>query len=155
MARMIAHHEQALAMTAMVRERTAREDILRLARRIEAAQSDEIAWMERWLRARGEPTEDPAPSRHRVGIHAEHAEMPGMLTDEELQRLEAASGVAFDRRFLEAMIFHHQGAIAMVEELFSSSDGGQDGETFAFAAHVESDQRIEIARMRGMLASGS
>lgn len=80
--------------------------------------------------------------------------MPGMLSREELDRLAAAQGPEFDGLFLEFMIFHHQGAILMVEELFSSAGGGQDGETYEFATHVESDQRIEIDRMRRMLAAG-
>jgi uncharacterized protein (DUF305 family) len=50
------------------------------------------------------------------------------------------------------MIYHHEGAILMVDELFSSPLGGQEGEIYNFASHVDSDQRIEIDRMRQMLA---
>jgi uncharacterized protein (DUF305 family) len=173
MTMMIAHHQQALEMTALVPERSSREGIRLLARRIEASQGDEIAWMRRWLRERGQPVPDPSPSTTpqedpHAGhdpeppdtpdpgghAHGDHPGMPGMLTQEALDRLAGASGSAFDRLFLESMIFHHEGAISMVEELFASPGGGQDGETFAFAAHVESDQRIEIARMHSMLAAG-
>lgn len=76
--------------------------------------------------------------------------MPGMLTREQLDQLAAATGDTFDRLFLEFMILHHEGALAMVEELFAS-DGGQETEIFQFASHVDSDQRIEIQRMRRML----
>jgi uncharacterized protein (DUF305 family) len=158
---MIHHHVQALVMAALVPERAERDDLRLLARRIDASQEDEIALMGRWLERRGE--EVPAVARadiDHVGHHghgADHAEpgMHGMLTAEELARLEAAAGPEFDRLFLELMIFHHEGAIRMVEELFQSPGAGQDGEIFDFAQHVQSDQRIEIERMRRMLGDGS
>lgn len=80
--------------------------------------------------------------------------MPGMLTDEELARLAAATGAEFERLFLELMIRHHEGALIMVADLFSSG-GGQEAEIFQLASHVDADQRAEIARMRGMLNTRS
>jgi uncharacterized protein (DUF305 family) len=88
------------------------------------------------------------------GAGHDHASMPGMLTPAQLEELAAATGAEFDRLFLEFMIYHHEGAIIMVRELFASPAGGQEGEAYQFAAHVDSDQRIEIERMRQMLARG-
>lgn len=138
---MIAHHAQALAMTDLVPDRTDSESLQRLARRIEISQKDEIAMMERWLDARGEPV----PEGHQHGPL-----MPGMLTEEELARLAGATGGEFDRVFLEYMIRHHEGALVMVADLFSSG-GGQETEIFRVASNVDADQRAEIARMRAML----
>ena len=174
---MIEHHAQAMELTILVPDRTDREDVLLLARRIQASQADEIRWMEGWLKTRGEPAADTTGDHHASDHHAptgdpagSHPEadrhphrypvgvsvgMPGMLTRKELDRLAAARGSHFDRLFLEFMIFHHEGAILMVEELFASAGGGQDGETYEFASHVKSDQRIEINRMRHMLAKGN
>lgn len=138
---MIPHHAQALALTGLVPDRTGTEAMRRLAGRIEVSQKDEIAIMERWLERRGLAV----PEGHHHGPL-----MPGMLTDEELARLAAATGEAFDRLFLELMIRHHEGALVMVADLFSSG-GGQEAEIFQFASHVDADQRAEIARMREML----
>ena len=77
--------------------------------------------------------------------------MPGMLTPEEMNRLEAAQGGEFDRLFLEFMIKHHDGALVMVMELFSADGAGEEPEIFAFASDVDTDQRIEIDRMSAML----
>ena len=77
--------------------------------------------------------------------------MPGMLTPEEMERLAGASGAAFDRLFLDFMIKHHEGAVIMVKELFSTPGAGQESEIFAFASDVDADQRMEIDRMRPML----
>ena len=142
---MIAHHAQALEMTALLPSRTNREEMRLLARRIELSQADEIGLMQRWLKARGATVPD---------VHAHHhggALMPGMLTAEEMSRLDAARGHAFDRLFLESMIRHHDGALTMVHDLFATKVAGQDPEIDAFASDVDADQRIEIDRMSAML----
>jgi uncharacterized protein (DUF305 family) len=143
---MISHHAQALAMTALLPSRTAREDMRLLARRIELSQADEIAAMRRWLEVHGETAPDPH-------THHEHdgALMPGMLTPEEMGRLEAATGAQFDRLFLESMIKHHDGALFMVNELFATAGAGEEPDIFAFASDVDADQRSEIDRMSAML----
>jgi uncharacterized protein (DUF305 family) len=143
---MIGHHRQALEMTALLPARTAHESMRLLAKRIEISQTDEIEMMLDWLKARGEPLPDP---------HAHHAPgavlMPGMLTAGEMQRLADATGAEFDRLFLELMIKHHDGALVMVDELFSFAGAGQQSDIFAFASDVEADQRMEIERMSAML----
>lgn len=142
---MIGHHAQALEMTALVASRSDREDMRLLARRIEVSQADEIKLMQRWLTARGEAV----PSEH--AHHAPGATlMPGMLSPEEMDRLAAAKGTAFDRLFLEAMIKHHHGALTMVRDLFAQAGAGQEPEIFAFASDVDTDQEIEIERMAAM-----
>lgn len=147
---MIAHHAQALVMTELVPASTETRDIRVLARRIDATQSTEIDWMRRWLEARGEAVPQAAADPHAYG---EHAGMPGMLTDAEMERLAAASGAAFDRLFLELMISHHRGALTMVVNLMASEGGGLEPELFRFASDVDADQRAEIARMENLLTA--
>lgn len=143
---MIGHHAQAIEMTGLLRTRTTSEDMRKLAMRIEVSQADEIAMMQQWLAARGQE----APGVHAMHLHGA-ALMPGMLTPEEMSRLAAASGTEFDRLFLEGMIKHHGGALTMVQELFATPGAAQESEIFAFASDVDSDQRMEIDRMRDML----
>jgi uncharacterized protein (DUF305 family) len=152
MRQMIAHHAQALEMSALAPERSSHDQVRLLARRIAMGQADEMALMEQWLRARGEAVEDPAEA-HRHHDHEAPHPMPGMLTAPQMARLAAASGAEFDRLFLEAMIFHHEGALAMVEELFATPGAGEEAEVYQFASHVDGDQRIEIARMYRLLNS--
>jgi uncharacterized protein (DUF305 family) len=146
MQHMIVHHAQAVEMTALVASRTEREEIRMLSRRIELSQDDEMLMMRRWLEVRGAPAVDP-----HLHHHGDGAAMAGMLTQEEMARLRASSGAAFDRLFLEFMIKHHEGALTMVEELFATDGAGQEVEIFQFASHVDSDQRMEIDRMRRLL----
>lgn len=150
---MIHHHAQALRMTALVPKRSASDDVQTLARRIDVSQEGEIELMTDWLRARGEP----APELHRRHGHAHgggQVVMPGMLSEEELRQLEAADGAGFDRLFLEFMIRHHEGALTMVEQLYAGG-GGLESEVDMFARHVDTDQQIEINRMRDLLAESS
>ena len=77
--------------------------------------------------------------------------MPGMLTPEQMEKLAAAKGKAFDALFLEYMIQHHEGALTMVKELFATPGAAQEGDIFAFASDVDADQAMEISRMGAML----
>ncbi|WP_353826893.1 DUF305 domain-containing protein [Agromyces sp. SYSU T0242] len=143
---MIHHHDQAITMTGWVDERTTDRDLRLLAERMSISQQDEIELMTTWLQDRVEPLR---------GGHDHGAElMPGMLTDDQLERLEAARGVEFERLFLEYMIQHHRGALEMVGDLYSAG-GGEEPTISDFARHVEGDQSIEISRMLGMLAERS
>ena len=143
---MIPHHAQALQMTALVAERTENDGLRRMALRMQISQTDEIGLMQRWLAERGEEAPDGDPDS---GVPL--MMMPGMLSPEQMRQLTDASGVDFERFFLEFMIQHHSGAIVMVEELFSSPGAGQESTINFFASEVDSDQTIEIRRMRQML----
>ena len=145
---MLSHHAQALEMTALLETRTERDVMRQLAQRIDISQEDEIAMMRDWLRERDQTVPD-VDTHHQPGW----TPMPGMLTDEEMDRLEAASGVAFDRLFLELMITHHRGAVTMVENLLDQAGAAQDSQLYAFTSDVTADQSMEIDRMDAMLAA--
>jgi len=150
---MIAHHAQALEMTALVPERSRRADLRLLAERIGVSQQSEIAAMQNWLRSRGEQVPCVEPGHQHGGM--EHMLMPGMATPGQMARMAAATGPEFDRLFLETMIRHHQGALTMVAELFATPGSGQEPELFRLASDVDADQRAEIARMEALLASSA
>ncbi len=142
---MIPHHEQALAMTALVSGRTDNPDIALLAKRIDVSQHDEIALMQRWLEERKVPTTGPNAG------HAGHELMPGMLTEEQFAQLRKARDAEFDRLFLTFMVRHHEGAIKMVNDLYESG-GGHEPATDQLAREFNADQSIEIQRMQELLA---
>ena len=144
---MIGHHAQALEMVQMLKTRSANDDMKKLALRIELSQDDEIRMMQTWLQARGQQVPD------RNAMHAHGAAlMPGMLSADEMKRLEDAKGAEFDRLFLQGMIKHHGGALTMVKDLLDTPGAAQESDVFAFVSDVESDQRMEIDRMGALLA---
>jgi uncharacterized protein (DUF305 family) len=75
-----------------------------------------------------------------------------MLTQAQLEELDAARGPEFDRLFLTFMIQHHEGAIVMVDRLFGQG-AGEEERSFRFASDVYADQSTEIRRMQKMLAA--
>lgn len=83
--------------------------------------------------------------------HHQHHDMPGMLTQDQLEELAAARGDVFDRKFLTFMIEHHEGAVYMVEHLFDADGAGNDNEIYDLASDIHTEQITEINRMRQML----
>ncbi len=141
---MIPHHQQALEMSRLAPNRTNSPELLEIAGKIEAAQGDEIAFMEQWLTSRGESVD-------RSHAHGDNHTMKGMATEAQMAALAAASGVAFDRQFLSLMIAHHEGAIDMVEALMEQPGSAYDPTLFEFTTDVTNDQSKEIELMHGLL----
>ena len=148
---MIMHHAQAVEMTALIESHTQNKELRSLGSRISKSQSDEIAFMKRWLMARGEPTSHVMSHMHGMDMSSQSMLMPGMLTEKQMAALKKARGKEFDRLFLTGMIQHHNGALIMVKDLFDTAGAGQDAELFNFATDVDSGQRAEIRIMQTML----
>lgn len=151
MSGMVAHHAQAVLMAGWAPTHGASPDVGELCQRIVVAQHDEIGFMQRWLRERrlpvpgGDASHDLMPGMHQGEM------MPGMLTAEQLQQLDAARGPDFDRLFLTFMIMHHQGAITMVHQLLDAPGALRDDVMFKFASDINADQTAEIDRMNRRL----
>ena len=142
---MIAHHAQAIHMSRMAETRRADPRLVRLAEKIGQSQIAEIRIMQDWLVRNGQAAPDTSSWRT---MH-----MAGMLTPAQLDSLEAATGAAFDHAYLTMMIQHHEGALDMVEELFTVPGAGQDVDVNVFANDVVAVQTAEIGAMRRMLSA--
>jgi uncharacterized protein (DUF305 family) len=155
---MIGHHAQAVVMAGWAPSHGSSASVRTLCERIVVAQTDEIKFMQRWLRERHETVPDADPRGHMMPGMDHPMLMPGMLTPEQVSQLDHARGPEFDRLFLTFMIQHHQGAITMVETLMGSYSAAQDDAVFKFASDVNADQTTEIDRMNlmlGAMASGT
>jgi uncharacterized protein (DUF305 family) len=152
---MIPHHAQAVLIAGWAPSHGARDDVQRLCERIVVAQRDEITMMQNWLRSKAQevPAADAKGMTMTMDGMTHSMLMPGMLTDQQLEELDAARGSQFDRLFLQAMIKHHLGAISMVEDLEKVDGARQDETVFRFSQDVYADQTTEIERMQKMLAS--
>ncbi|MEV4331319.1 DUF305 domain-containing protein [Streptomyces sp. NPDC049597] len=137
---MITHHQQALEMISLADGRAGSPRVERLADRIAAAQEPEVGAMRAWLKTHG--------GGDSAGGHEhDHASMPGMATDAQLDRLRRAGGTDFDELFLELMITHHQGALTMAADVLSH---GNNVAVEEMANDVIAQQTSEIGRMRAM-----
>ncbi|WP_446225726.1 DUF305 domain-containing protein [Nocardia sp. IBHARD005] len=138
---MYPHHAQAVEMAKMVPSHTTNQQLIALAAQVEKAQAPEMQQITDLLTGFGKP----APSA--TEGHSGH-DMPGMMTDAQMRSLAAANGADFDRQWLEMMIAHHEGAVAMAE---TERSGGVNPASRQLATKIMADQEAEIATMRGML----
>jgi len=146
---MIVHHAQAVEMARLAPERAAAKNVKGIADRIGDSQPPEIGMLNRWLEQFDQPTVDPsAPGHGGHGGHDAEEPMPGMATPAQLEALRAASGERFDTLFLQMMVTHHEGALAMVEQVRTT---GADVRVQEIADDIAVTQTDEIHRMRGML----
>ncbi|GIG28724.1 DUF305 domain-containing protein [Cellulomonas marina] len=162
---MVVHHEGAIDMADLAVERAGSEDVRALAGRISAAQGPEIATMTGWLEAWGEDVSADAEAGHDMEGHDTEGHdmeghggsghdmagmtMDGLTQEEAMAELEGLEGAAFDRRFLELMVAHHEGAVTMAEQ---ELEEGRAPEATELAGRVVEDQTAEIAQMRELLA---
>ena len=141
---MIAHHGQAIHMSKLAESRAADPRLIRFAQKIDQSQMSEIALMQEWLRDRGQVAPDTS-AYHSIM-------MPGMLTRAQLAELASIKGATFDRRFLQLMIQHHEGALGMVKDLLATPRAGQEVDVSVLANDIHVVQTTEIGLMRQMLS---
>ncbi|GAA3513274.1 uncharacterized protein (DUF305 family) [Streptosporangium album] len=136
---MIPHHEQAVEMAKLAKTHAGDTEVKELAAKIKSAQEPEITTLTGWLSAwKASPPE---------GGHGGHV-MPGMMTETDMVKLQAAKGTKFDRMFSEFMIGHHEGAIMMAK---TEQEQGANPEAKKLAKTIETAQQAEIAQMQKLL----
>ncbi|NIG66387.1 DUF305 domain-containing protein [Microbacterium sp. Be9] len=135
------HHAQAIEMSDMLLSKDGVDDrVAALAEEIKAAQGPEIQTMDKWLEEWGADTSDMEGMDHGGG----------MMSDDDMQALEDATGPDASRLYLEQMIQHHQGAVKMAQE---EVDNGQNSDAVALAETIIEAQTTEIATMEDLLAT--
>jgi len=143
---MIPHHQQAVAMSALVPDRSTDPAVLKLAADISAEQGPEIETMKAFLAQwKGGSGSAPEPEGH-SGM--EGMQMPGMVDDGTMSRLESLKGAEFDQVWLQSMIGHHEGAIGMSNTEIA---GGANADAKKLAQEIVTTQRAEIDQMKKML----
>ena len=137
---MIPHHEQAIEMSDIILAKNGVDQrVLDLAQQIKDAQGPEIELMESWLDDWGMPSSG--------GMNGmDHGD--GMMSDADMDALEAADGSAAARLYLEQMIEHHEGAIEMAQD---ELDDGANRDVLALAQRIITSQTAEIATMEDLL----
>lgn len=147
---MIVHHGQAVMMADMALDQTDNAEIVALATAIKAAQDPEITEMSGWLGTWGQTVPDPMANMDDEMDMSGGMMMSGMMSDEDMAKLENASGTGFDRMFLEMMVIHHIGAIEMAETEIAD---GKYQPAKALATNVITTQQDEIDQMNALLAA--
>ena len=149
---MIPHHQQAIEMAALAAANATSPEVKALAVQIEAAQDPEIQTMTQWLTTWGAPLEMEGTTDGGM----DHGDMDmggmteaGMMSAEDMAALTQATGGDFDTMWLQMMIAHHQGAIAMAQQVAETTTNPEVGE---LADAIITGQTAEIAAMQQLLA---
>lgn len=145
---MMVHHDQAVQMALLIRDRTDDPVMRAIATDMILTQQNQIGQMLGWLNLWGLPATGQEPPMSWMG-HPTEGLMPGMATPEELANLERLSGEAADVAFLQLMIRHHQGGLTMAEEALNRSGVRAVRD---LARQIVAAQEIEIANMEALLA---
>ncbi|MHB9754115.1 DUF305 domain-containing protein [Streptomyces sp. BYX5S] len=117
---MSVHHQQAVEMSFIVRDRTKDEEVRRLAYDIAQTQANQRGMLLGWLDLWELPKVSAKPPMAWMGMGdapagEDGALMPGMATDAQLERLRAGSGRTAEVRYLRLMVAHHKGGVHMAE----------------------------------------
>ena len=141
------HHEQAVAMSFIFLAAEGTHPGLRtIARSIIFGQGIEIGRMIQMLRDLGEfEANMSGVAMNWMGMSSDVDDMPGMATDDDIDRLANSSGVGADEVFVELMIEHHLGGIEMAE---FAAERALSPEVKAMAASMAAAQTDEITEMR-------
>ncbi|MFD9497933.1 DUF305 domain-containing protein [Streptomyces sp. NPDC060035] len=146
------HHQQAVEMAFVVRDRTDDEDVRRLAYDIINTQANQRGMMLGWLEIWGRPKSSDRPPMewmgHPAAPGADGSLMPGMATDAEMDRLRAAGGRDAEVLFLRLMTVHHRAGAEMAQAAAGSA--GTE-EIRNLAAGMARAQESEITLMADML----
>ncbi|WP_258803216.1 DUF305 domain-containing protein [Pseudarthrobacter sp. NS4] len=139
---MIPHHAQAVEMSDIILAKPdLPAEVTALATRIKDAQAPEIETMTGWLESWKVPT--------MMSDHSGHG-MSGMVDEEGIDKLKAATGTDAARLFLEQMIGHHEGAVEMAQQEIGA---GKFPEAVQLARDIVAAQESEIAEMKQLLTT--
>ncbi|KUO16222.1 DUF305 domain-containing protein [Streptomyces dysideae] len=151
---MAVHHQQAVEMSFIVRDRTDDEAVRTLAYDVINTQANQRGMLLGWLESWGlNKTSTRAPMTwmgHGAMYEAKDGSlMPGMATNTQLDQLRKATGKDAEILYLRLMTAHHQGGIDMARGAVKTAG---DDKLVRLARTMVDGQRAEIDLMADMLA---
>lgn len=138
-ANMIEHHQGAVDMAKLALTNAKHQELKDMAQDIVSAQTKEIDDMKSWQVAWGYP---PSSGENMM----DHSAM-GMMADMNMmtENLKGLTGDAFDKKFIELMIEHHQSAIDMA---VSGKTNAYHSEVITLTEAIVNAQSKEISQMK-------
>jgi uncharacterized protein (DUF305 family) len=150
---MAVHHQQAVEMSYIVRDRTSDQEVRRLAYDIAQTQANQRGMLLGWLDLWGLPKVSAKPPMSWMGMgdmpeRGDGSLMPGMATDTELRKLQSLNGKQAEILYLQLMTDHHKGGIHMAEGCVAKCTVGVEKR---LAQGMVDAQQSELQVMAGML----
>lgn len=143
---MRSHHDQAVQMASVAAATAADPQVRDFAREVLIFQQYEIGYMEALLEEWDAFPADPdRTAMEWMGMRSTVAGMPGMASEDELERLADASGEEANELFLRLMSDHHRGGLHMAEH---AAENAGDARVRDLADRMARTQRAEIGEYR-------
>lgn len=153
------HHDQAVEMSWIVRDRTDDRLVRSLAYDIARTQSHQSGQMAGWLQAWGlKPTGPGERMDWMKGVGHSHGDdahtlqedgsMPGMATPAQLDKLKSLRGEEAEVYYLQLMIRHHEAGVPMAEV---GRDHSKNDAVEVLASSIIESQTAETRTMTTML----
>ncbi|MEV6341873.1 DUF305 domain-containing protein [Actinoplanes sp. NPDC051851] len=140
---LVDHQQQGLEMVAIAADRATREEVVDLAKAIDATETDELTMMTSWLTEWQKAT----TVDKRVSLHADHGGLPG-TDDESIASLRTVEKADFETAFLNLFLAHQHNAVEMAQlEL----DKGANEQATAFAERVKESRADQVQQMLRLL----
>lgn len=132
------HHREGIKMMQMAEDKAQSDDIKQMAQKGIDDQNKDI--------------DELKNLRHSDMPEAVNRNLPGMMSkqkmNQDMAKLEAASGNDFDKHYLQTMIKHHQGGVKMADDAMAKA---KDADVKAKAQEIHDKQKQEISQMQEML----
>ncbi|MFD7440825.1 DUF305 domain-containing protein [Streptomyces sp. NPDC059909] len=176
---MAVHHQQAVEMSFIVRDRTQDEEVRRLAYDIANTQANQrgmlLGWLDLWGLPKVESGTEPMAWMSSAGSahaghggqsgHGEHGGhkardgslMSGMATKTELDQLAEASGKQAEILYLQLMTDHHKGGVTMAQgcaDLCTVQTEKSLAQGMVDAQRSELDLMADLLKKRGAAPRG-
>ena len=140
---MIPHHKQAVEMSdIMLKKQGLNPKVSALATRIKAEQNPEITTMTGWLKSWNESAQ--------MSGGMPGGGKDGMMSGDDMLKLEAAQGTEAANLFLTQMIAHHEGAVMMAK---TETTDGKNPDAVQLSKSIVTSQEAEMQEMKDLLAS--
>ncbi len=158
------HHAQAVEMSSIALSQSGDQGVRTLAYDVLTTQQSQIGTMQGWLRLWDRPPVSDRPSMHWMNWapstspmsmpgHSMRGDgsmrMPGMATSEELAALRRTTGSAFDTLYIQLLLRHHEGGLAMARY---ARDNATVLAVISLAGQIDATQSAESQTLRQLLA---
>jgi uncharacterized protein (DUF305 family) len=138
---MSAHHDQAVEMAVIMRDRTTDPALRTVMMDMILTQQNQIGQMSGWLTLWGRPMVNGTPMDG-------HGAMMGMATQEQVNVLGTLPIAEAEVSFLKLMIAHHLGGVAMANDALAETTRP---EVVRLAESIVAAQQSEVTLMEDML----
>ena len=132
---MIPDHQMTAEMAELAEKKAESKDLKTLAAQMREEQAGAVDALQGWLKAWGKPA-----SSDMAGM-----DMPGAMSDKDMDMLDSMSGMEFDMMFAEMMIKHHEASMQMARD---EQANGANTEAKAMAADMLKTQQAEVKELR-------